>query len=349
MQQFLRDALDAAPTGPIGVISMCAGEARDLTGALDGHPRARDMHGCVVELDPDLALTARLNLPPKIEVVVGDAGMSTPYEQTTPANLVVACGVFGNITDADTERAVRLLPMFCAPGAAVVWTRHRRPPDLTVKVREWFAKAGFEEIGFIAPEDSMFTVGAHRFAGVPESFRPHQRVFSFVGYEALGDVCRRCGFSYDVGRAEIIPWLRADTTAFVDRLRRVETDDLRRRPAPDVWSALEYACHVRDVLRVQRDRVLLAQTAEEPVFAPMRRDERAVEERYNEQDLDVVVDELIEVSRALVDELDRLDDAGWRRTGIYNCPSPQSRTVEWIAIHTSHELLHHRVDIGNFA
>jgi len=51
---------------------------------------------------------------------------------------------------------------------------------------------------------------------------------------------------------------------------------------------LEYACHVRDVLRFQRERVALAQAEDRPRFASMRRDERAVAERYNDQDPAVV-------------------------------------------------------------
>lgn len=58
------------------------------------------------------------------------------------------------------------------------------------------------------------------------------------------------------------------------------------------WSALEYTCHVRDVLAVQRERLVSALTEQRPLFAPMRRDERAVEQRYNEQDIDAVLGEL---------------------------------------------------------
>jgi hypothetical protein len=81
----------------------------------------------------------------------------------------------------------------------------------------------------------------------------------------------------------------------------------------------------------------------------MRRDERVVEERYNEQDPKVVAVEIAEASAALIATLESLDDAGWVRTGIYNYPQPQPRTVEWIAVHTLHELLHHRTDIGTLA
>ena len=40
-----------------------------------------------------------------------------------------------------------------------------------------------------------------------------------------------------------------------------------------------------------------------------------------------------------------LDAAGWERTGVYNYPTPQLRTVEWIGRHTVHELRHHTVDV----
>ncbi|MFI1154959.1 hypothetical protein [Streptomyces sp. NPDC020817] len=45
------------------------------------------------------------------------------------------------------------------------------------------------------------------------------------------------------------------------------------RPAPGIWSPLEYACHVRDVLLVQRERVLAARRSNTPVADPMGRDE----------------------------------------------------------------------------
>jgi hypothetical protein len=349
VQQGIREVLDSAPAGSVGIISMCSGEARDLAGVLAGHPRALDVHGCVVELDPELASRARDNLPGRIDVVVGDAGMSTAYEDAMPADLVLVCGVFGNITDADMEHTVRLLPSLCAPGATVIWTRHRRPPDMTTAVRAWFAEAGFEETAFVAPEGTAFGVGMHRLTGPTAPFRPHVRLFEFVGYDRLDNACATCGFAYGLAQAEIVPWLRSDTTMFIDVLRALDDDTVARRPGPGVWSPLEYACHVRDVLRVQRERVLLAQREDNPTFTPMRRDERAMEERYNEQDPEVVAGEIREASDAFVTVLESLDSEGWARMGIYNYPAPQSRSVGWIATHTVHELLHHRVDIGTLA
>src|SRR5437870_7668000 len=107
-------------------------------------------------------------------------------------------------------RTVDLLPTLCAPQAAVIWTRHRRPPDVTPGVRRRFAESGFEEVAFHAPEGTMFGVGVHRLTGPPRPFRDDVRLFDFVGYRVLDDACSQCGFQYAIGRAEITPWLRSD-------------------------------------------------------------------------------------------------------------------------------------------
>jgi hypothetical protein len=349
VQGYIRDALDAARPGPVQLVSMCAGEGRDILGVLADHPRRDDVRGRLVELDPDLAAIARSKAPPKIEVLCADAGISDAYEDAVPADLVLVCGVFGNIADDEMFALAAKLPMLCAPNATVVWTRHRRPPDATPELRARFTAAGFDEIAFSGTENAVFGVGSFRFTGEPQPFRPHVRLFSFVGYDQLADACATCGFSYDIDRVSALAWLPSDAGAFVARFRAFDDATARQRPAPDTWSPLEYACHVRDVLIVQLDRMQLAAVEHEPEFVPMRRDERVVEQRYNEQDPAVVAREIEEAAEALRAYLAALDDAGWSRAGVYNYPEPQLRTVEWITIHTVHELLHHRIDIGTLA
>jgi DinB family protein len=346
VQQCIAATLDAAPAGPIRIVSMCAGEGRDLLGVLEDHPRRTDACGRLVELDPELAATARSGAPAGLEVRCADAGTTSAYAGAVPADLALVCGVFGNITDADMMRTIDLLPTLCAPQATVIWTRHRRPPDATPSVRRRFADNGFDEVAFLAPEGTMFGIGVHRLVSPPQPFRGDVRIFDFVGFRNLDDVCSQCGFSYSIGRAEITPWLRSDAHAFVEKLGRYDDASVRVRPAPDVWSPLEYACHVRDVLRVQTERALLAQREIDPVFVPMGRDERVIEDRYNEQDPDRVTEELLSSAETFASLLDGLDAAGWERTGMYNYPEPALRTVEWIGIHTTHELLHHRGDLG---
>jgi hypothetical protein len=185
VQQCIRDALDQSPPEPISVISMCAGEGRDLLGVLSDHPRATDVTARLVELDEHLAATAASNAPVNVEVVCADASTTDAYAGAVPANVVLACGIFGNITDADVAHTVRSFPSLCAPGAHVIWTRHRRAPDLTMDIRHWFEETGFEEETFVGPEDTFYGVGMHRLVTEPEPFRPGVKLFTFVGFDNL--------------------------------------------------------------------------------------------------------------------------------------------------------------------
>ena len=158
---------------------MCAGEGRDLE-VLGDHARSLDVRGRLVELNPELASRAAANAPPAITIANADAGVTDAYTGAVPADLVLACGVFGNIGDEDVERTIRTLPAFCAPNARVIWTRHRRPPDLTVDVRRWFAEAGFEEVAFDAPIDFEWSVGVERFVGDSVPLVAGRRMFTFL-------------------------------------------------------------------------------------------------------------------------------------------------------------------------
>ena len=92
---------------------------------------------------------------------------------------MLLCGVFGNVSEADIERTIAALPALCARGARVIWTRSRRAPDLTPRVRGWFAAAGFAEEAFHAVDDALFSVGVHRVAGRISSVA-EGRLFRFV-------------------------------------------------------------------------------------------------------------------------------------------------------------------------
>ncbi|RFU43555.1 SAM-dependent methyltransferase [Actinomadura logoneensis] len=189
VQQRLREAVDAAPPGRIRVVSLCAGQGRDLIGALRDHPRRDDLAGRLVELDPAnvrrAGAAAREAGMKRVSAVVGDASRTDAYAGAVPADVVLVCGVFGNIADADVERTIGLLPQLCAPGAFVVWTRNRQPPDLTPRIREWFARHDFEERWISPPEERAYGVGVHRFNGRPQPLRRGVRMFTFIGYDIL--------------------------------------------------------------------------------------------------------------------------------------------------------------------
>ncbi|GAA3507941.1 class I SAM-dependent methyltransferase family protein [Actinomadura keratinilytica] len=189
VRQRVREALDAAPAGRLRAVSVCAGQGRDLIGALADHPRRFDVTARLVELDEQNVRAARADARRAgltgVEVIAGDASHTDAYAGAVPADLLLVCGVFGNITDADIERTVSLLPQLCARGAHVVWTRNRRPPDITGDICRWFEKHGFEKCWLSPPEEKAFGVGMHRFRGDPVPLERGVRMFTFVGYDVL--------------------------------------------------------------------------------------------------------------------------------------------------------------------
>jgi hypothetical protein len=183
VQRLIREALDRCDPGPIRVISLCAGDGRDLLGAVPTHARRADVHARLVELDPELADRARsraAQISPAIDVVTGDASLTDAYTGAVPADLVLACGIFGNVTDDDIHHTVAHLPSLCAANATVIWTRGTFTPDLTPTIRAWFAEAGFSELDFVAIPRTTVGVGAHRLTTSTSPFAAGVRLFTFL-------------------------------------------------------------------------------------------------------------------------------------------------------------------------
>lgn len=160
------------------------------------------------------------------------------------------------------------------------------------------------------------------------------------------DRCEECSFEYDV----------EESGAAADRIYSGARDlaallchasaDLRRRPQTETWSVLEYGCHVRDVLLVQRERVLLARRVQRPSLETMGRDERVEHDGYAEQDPRDVARQLIDAAQLFANVLGRLGPDDWDRTTVmYNYPSRSERSLRWVAMHTLHEVGHHLLDV----
>lgn len=174
--------LDEKAPNPVRVISACAGDGRDLLGVLGARSDADRVTALLVEYDARLASRAEVaarTLSAHIEIRQADAADSDVYAGSVPADLVLLCGIFGNISDDDVRRTIRAAPQLCAPGGEVVWTRHRKEPDLTPSIRAWFAEAGFDEVAFTSPDTDVWSVGVHRFVGPTVALLPGRRWFTF--------------------------------------------------------------------------------------------------------------------------------------------------------------------------
>ncbi|HTW98160.1 MAG TPA: class I SAM-dependent methyltransferase family protein [Acidimicrobiales bacterium] len=189
VQELLRAELDHLRGGPARLLSLCAGQGRDVIDVLARHPRGVDVTARLVELDHRNVAAACARAAAAglhgVEVLEADAGETDACAGAVPAEVVLVCGVFGNVSDDDIARTVSCLAQLCAPRALVIWTRHRYPPDVTPAIREWLAMAGFIEEAFVAVDGSLMSVGAHRLVGTPQQLTRGQRLFSFVGYDRL--------------------------------------------------------------------------------------------------------------------------------------------------------------------
>lgn len=185
VQHHLRRLLDGSPAGPIRVLSVCAGQGRDLLGVLADHPRRHDVTARLVELDARNVERARraatdLGLE-NIEIVEGDASTTSAYEGAVPADIVLVCGVFGNVPDDDIHATIDELPSLCAPAGSVIWTRYPRDSELLPQIDRWFHRAGFGRVALeVGEAGGGFGVGVHRLTGDPRPFRADVRLFTFL-------------------------------------------------------------------------------------------------------------------------------------------------------------------------
>lgn len=187
----LVEVLDALPPGSVRLLSLCAGEGRDVIGALTARP-GRRVRAVLVESDDGLDERARAaGLDARIgtlEVRTGDAGRVGTYVDVVPVDVLLLCGVLGNVAHASVHDVVRRVPELVVSGGYVIWTRGGSEPDRRAEVRRLFAGEGMTELAFDgAPAPygvGLNRVGEHR----PSGAGAHERLFTFAASrEAEGE------------------------------------------------------------------------------------------------------------------------------------------------------------------
>ncbi len=159
--------------------------------------------------------------------------------------------------------------------------------------------------------------------------------------------CDECGL--DVGRidpASVPSLVRTDAAAWIALLDG-DPQWLRARPQPQVWSPLEYACHVRDSLRLFDVRLKLMLAQDDPLFANWDQDATAVEQHYGDSEPATVSREIRAAADVIAASFEGVTGPEWSRTGRRS--DGASFTVESFARYFIHDPMHHLWDVTGSA
>ena len=195
MRRHLSACLDASPSGGIRIISVCAGDGRDVLGAIADHRRRDDVRARLVEIDQHLVADGEaardgLGLSESVEYVAGDATDPVSYEPVAPASIVMMCGMLGLVDRHELVNVVRTMRALCAPGGHVVWTRRLDWRDGREQTRcllrsmadSRFRQEKYDVTSRAAPWSKStkmrFGVGTHRFEGQPAVLADRRPLFT---------------------------------------------------------------------------------------------------------------------------------------------------------------------------
>lgn len=168
------------------LLSVCAGDGRDVLDVLADRSDAERVNGALVELDDRVADRAQARVDAagaahRVSVIRADGAHSDVYADLVPADLVLLSGIMGNISPGDIACLVAAAPQLCAPGATLIWTRGAMDPDLGPQIRGWFTDAGFTELACHGRvEGSLMRVGVVRYDGPPAPLVGGRHPFTFL-------------------------------------------------------------------------------------------------------------------------------------------------------------------------
>jgi hypothetical protein len=155
-------------------------------------------------------------------------------------------------------------------------------------------------------------------------------VAGFVRRQALGNDEAHLGQIEAVKRRHaILARLTAAPARLAKALRAFSPEALRRAPQPGKWSAIEIACHLRDMDRLYAERVTKAAFSERPEFWMMDNAVVSGKLGYRDAAPAALLKEHKRRREDLTSLLRALPHAAWQRTGLH--PTRGELSIEKLA------------------
>ncbi|MPV50530.1 MULTISPECIES: DinB family protein [unclassified Pseudactinotalea] len=160
----------------------------------------------------------------------------------------------------------------------------------------------------------------------------------------LSRTCPDCGLtSADFEPVQVADAATRIAAAF-EGLLTSGSADLHRRPAPGVWSPIEYAAHVAEVCQVFDRRLGLILIRVDPEFPDWDQNRAAVDGGYGSRAPRAVAEELQHSAHALAVAIHAVPASEYERTGLR---SDGTRfTVVTLLQYALHDLVHHWWDVS---
>jgi hypothetical protein len=159
------------------------------------------------------------------------------------------------------------------------------------------------------------------------------------------EICEVCGFEWDaIAPDEIAPRIidaMCQSSELIARNQKRSRDNFNQNQ----WSALEYGCHMRDVLYNIRDKIILITVEENPASLPLYGIPRVELGLYKHDKPEVLALEMRLAGELFARTFLAIPEASYERVFLYRYPRETMRNLKWVAAQALHECEHHAEDI----
>jgi ubiquinone/menaquinone biosynthesis C-methylase UbiE len=185
VQEQLAECLDQAPRGPLQILSICAGDGRDVIGVLQSHRRQKDVEAYLVELNGQsvtegIKQMEASGLENVVNFINADATDYSTYKNLAPCDIVLLCGVLGHVPANGLAKLIHALASFCKPGGKIIWTRKiSKGEHLLKQVQSQFDDNLWSPVRQDSTFNKKWVVCTYRYRGPALEIPRNGRIFTF--------------------------------------------------------------------------------------------------------------------------------------------------------------------------
>jgi hypothetical protein len=185
VQTHLSQCLDSAPGGEVRIVSICAGDGRDVIGVVESHRRRNEITAWLVELNRHsvsvgVRRATSAGLEERVRYLNADATIYETYRNVWPSDIVLVCGVWGHVPVCDRMPLVRAIAGLCKSGSSVIWTRGvSRGHAHLQAIQSLFADSDWNEVRLSITPDRKWAAATYRYVGAPLDRPQGGRIFQF--------------------------------------------------------------------------------------------------------------------------------------------------------------------------